>query len=138
MVHSQSQAQSAAPIASVWARSLPVSQLFRLNHKEQSMSSTHLINQAVSEQRHASEHQSRSPQRRGSIGSSLWRQLPQNVGGAERQISLATGAVLAGLGLTRGGLTGLAMLGLGGALAFRGATGYCSVYNSLGLNSTNR
>lgn len=63
--------------------------------------------------------------------------MPKNVGKSERNISLVTGAVLAGLGLTRGGLTGLALLGLGGALAYRGSTGYCSVYHALGVNSAN-
>lgn len=92
------------------------------------MSSTLLINQAVAEQRHASEQQ---PSAKSCSKSDC-----QNVGSTERQMSLVAGAVLAGLGLSRGGLSGLAMMGMGGALAYRGATGYCSVYEALGIDST--
>ena len=100
------------------------------------MSTTQLINQTVAEQRHASEsHQSRSPQRRGN-SSSFGSSALQNVGESERTASLIGGAVLTGLGLTRGGLTGLLMLGLGGAIAYRGVTGHCSVYESMGINTT--
>jgi hypothetical protein len=104
--------------------------------KEYGMSSTYLINQRVAEQRHASEQQgqSRGIQQRGKAGFDGHAQ--QNVGQGERTISLLSGAILAGLGLTRGGLSGLAMIGMGGALAYRGATGHCSVYQSLGIDST--
>jgi uncharacterized membrane protein len=98
------------------------------------MSSTYLINQVVAEQRHASEEQrqSQAPRQRSSAG----QRAKQNVGDGERTISLTAGAILAGLGLSRGGLSGLAMLGMGGALAYRGATGHCSIYQAMGIDTT--
>ena len=101
-------------------------------------SSTYLINQAVLEQRHASEEElpSRGRQQGSDVGPSMDWNLEQNVGQGERTISLMAGAILAGLGLSRGGLSGLAMLGMGGALAFRGATGHCSEYQAMGVDTT--
>lgn len=96
------------------------------------MSTTHLINQAVLEQRHASESQL-SQQRRG-MGSKAKR--VKNVGAGEQQISLLSGAILAGLGLARGGMSGLLIAGLGGALAYRGVTGHCSLYEAMGVNTS--
>ncbi|WP_390844066.1 YgaP family membrane protein [Anatilimnocola floriformis] len=93
------------------------------------MSTTHSINQAVAEQRHASE-LSQSSEREG--GEQLFE---VNVGPSERTLSLVGGTVLLGLGLSRGSMSGLAMLAMGGALAFRGATGHCSVYQSLGKST---
>ena len=60
-----------------------------------------------------------------------------NVGPNERAASTFGGAVLAGLGLGRGGLSGLALAALGAALAYRGTSGHCSVYEAAGIN-TNR
>lgn len=101
------------------------------------MSSTHLINEAVAHQNHASEQQgqSRLPQQRENAGSSACGLTCPNVGSSERTMSLLAGAVLVGMGLTRGGLSGMAMLGMGGGLAFRGATGFCSVYRALGIDT---
>jgi uncharacterized membrane protein len=59
----------------------------------------------------------------------------QNVADGERIVSVAAGAILAGLGLARRDLTGLAIAGVGGALAYRGATGHCSVYQSIGVDT---
>jgi len=58
-----------------------------------------------------------------------------NVGNAERQISLATGAVATILGLVRRDLPGLFMAALGAGLVYRGASGHCSVYGALGIDS---
>ena len=58
-----------------------------------------------------------------------------NVSDAERWISLIGGGALALYGLTRGSLGGLGLAALGGALAYRGATGHCPVYASLGFSS---
>ncbi len=58
-----------------------------------------------------------------------------NVGNTERALSSAGGALLAGWGLARGGLGGLALAALGGSLIFRGATGHCSCYAALGVNT---
>lgn len=61
--------------------------------------------------------------------------MPRNVGDAERVASLASGALLGVLGLRRGGLAGLAIAGLGGALAWRGASGSCPAYRALGVDT---
>jgi len=58
-----------------------------------------------------------------------------NVGEAERLASKIGGGVLVGLGLMRGGLRGLTLAGLGGALLYRGATGHCSLYQAIGANT---
>src|SRR4051794_11797593 len=61
---------------------------------------------------------------------------PVNVGDAERQVSVAAGAVLAALGLSRFSVPGLLVAGVGGALIARGVTGHCSVYGALGLDTS--
>lgn len=58
-----------------------------------------------------------------------------NVGESERLISAAGGALLVMYGLGRGSLAGLVLAAAGGALAWRGVTGYCPVNESLGRNS---
>src|SRR5687767_4897178 len=58
-----------------------------------------------------------------------------NVGRGERLASLGGGIALAAFGLSRGSATGYALAALGGALAYRGATGYCPGYQSLGISS---
>lgn len=58
-----------------------------------------------------------------------------NVGRGERLASLAGGVALAAFGISRGSATGYALAALGGALAYRGATGYCPGYQSLGISS---
>jgi len=58
-----------------------------------------------------------------------------NVGPSERMISLLGGGLLAAFGLSRGSLTGLALAAAGGALAYRGFTGNCSVYNAMGVST---
>lgn len=61
-----------------------------------------------------------------------------NVGDTERAMSSLGGAVLAGLGLGRGGISGLLLAGLGAALIYRGATGHCSLYAATGTNTAHR
>ena len=58
-----------------------------------------------------------------------------NVGETERMASLIGGGALALLGLSRGSLSGLGLAALGGALAYRGATGHCSLYGALGMST---
>ena len=58
-----------------------------------------------------------------------------NVGSVERQISLAAGAVAAVLGVARRDVPGLLMAALGAGLVYRGASGHCSVYDALRLDS---
>ena len=58
-----------------------------------------------------------------------------NVGRDERAASTVGGAILAGIGLGRGGLVGLLFAAVGGALAYRGVTGHCSAYAAAGINT---
>ncbi len=60
---------------------------------------------------------------------------PVNVGEAERLASLAGGGLLAAFGLSRRSATGLVLAAVGGALAYRGFTGHCQVYQALGMSS---
>jgi uncharacterized membrane protein len=60
-----------------------------------------------------------------------------NVGPVERAASAIGGAVLAGLGVGRGGLLGYGLAAVGAALAYRGYSGHCSAYSAMGVN-TNR
>ncbi|HTN30704.1 MAG TPA: YgaP-like transmembrane domain [Pseudomonas sp.] len=56
---------------------------------------------------------------------------PQNVHGWERTLSIAGGFFLLACGLRRGGLTGLAELGLGAMALTRGMTGQCAAKRAL-------
>src|SRR5436853_5501345 len=58
-----------------------------------------------------------------------------NVGTTERVLSLVAGGVLAAYGLSRRRTSGLLLAGVGAALAYRGATGHCDVYQALRLSS---
>jgi uncharacterized membrane protein len=58
-----------------------------------------------------------------------------NVGPNERAASTLGGALLAGYGLARMGLWGLALAAVGGALVYRGATGHCHAYAAAGVNT---
>ena len=57
-----------------------------------------------------------------------------NVGNAERIFSILGGAVLGLYGLGRIRLSGVAFAALGGALVYRGVTGHCKAYQSLGID----
>lgn len=59
----------------------------------------------------------------------------RNVGQAERWASVAAGTGLALYGVNKRGTAGWMMVALGGMLLQRGATGYCQVYEALGMNS---
>jgi uncharacterized membrane protein len=61
-----------------------------------------------------------------------------NIGDTERIVSFLGGGALALLGLSRGSLGGLALAAVGGSLAYRGATGHCSVYQTLDINTAPR
>lgn len=61
--------------------------------------------------------------------------LPQNVGALERWLSLAAGSALVAWGLTQRTKGSPALLALGGALAFRGATGRCPIYKAAGFST---
>jgi len=61
-----------------------------------------------------------------------------NVGPTERLISLTSGGLMALYGLSRGTTKGLLLAGIGAALVYRGATGHCHGYQSLGISTANR
>jgi uncharacterized membrane protein len=58
-----------------------------------------------------------------------------NVSSTERAVSSVSGAFLAGLGLSKGGLCGVALMALGGALIYRGSTDHCAAYAAMGVNT---
>jgi uncharacterized membrane protein len=57
-----------------------------------------------------------------------------NVGANERALSVVGGSMLAAFGLRRGGWAGTALAALGGELIWRGTTGHCAGYESLGID----
>jgi uncharacterized membrane protein len=59
----------------------------------------------------------------------------KNVSEPERWISVIAGSALAAYGLKMRSLPGLVLAGVGGALVWRGATGHCIVYESMGLTT---
>ena len=61
----------------------------------------------------------------------------QNVGDTERTVSTAAGAALAIAGLARRGLPGLVMAAVGGGLIYRGVSGWCHLYQALGIDTAN-
>lgn len=60
----------------------------------------------------------------------------QNVGSTERLFSTGFGGVLVASGLLRGRLRGLLLTVAGGALLYRGLSGHCSVYQQLGISTS--
>lgn len=65
--------------------------------------------------------------------------LPQNVGDDEKRLSLIGGGALGLIGLTRlNKASGWLMLGVGAALLFRGSTGHCGLYSSLGVDTSKK
>jgi uncharacterized membrane protein len=61
----------------------------------------------------------------------------QNINQTERFVSVASGGILALLGLARRDAVGLAIAAIGGALGYRGVTGHCHAYQALGINTAN-
>ena len=59
----------------------------------------------------------------------------QNVGAIERLFSSLLGSLMLIRGLSRQSVPGLAVAATGAALLYRGATGHCTVYASLGLDT---
>lgn len=59
----------------------------------------------------------------------------QNVSNPERWLSVVAGAALALFGLKRRSAAGIAVAGIGGGLLWRGASGHCPIYKSLGVSS---
>jgi len=61
-----------------------------------------------------------------------------NVGEAERWLSLIGGSSLVAYGLARRNSAGFGLAALGGSLLWRGATGHCPMYQTLGVNTAER
>ncbi|QDV38529.1 SRPBCC family protein [Tautonia plasticadhaerens] len=59
-----------------------------------------------------------------------------NVGQTERLVSQVGGGALIVVGLARGGLKGLLAAGMGAALLARGTTGHCSLYEAIGMDTS--
>lgn len=62
-------------------------------------------------------------------------QTHTNVSNPERWVSVVAGAAIAAFGLKRRSLRGLTLAGIGGGLLWRGATGHCPLYGSLGVST---
>lgn len=62
----------------------------------------------------------------------------QNVGNTERIATAAGGGALIAYGLKRFDITGAILATVGAALAVRGATGQCSVYEALGIDTNSK
>jgi uncharacterized membrane protein len=58
-----------------------------------------------------------------------------NVGNPERWLSVIAGSALTAYGLKRRSVPGLVLSAIGGALVWRGATGHCPVYGTLGIST---
>jgi len=58
-----------------------------------------------------------------------------NVSNPERWFSVVAGVALAAYGLKRHSIPGAVLAGVGGVLAWRGATGRCPIYASLGIST---
>jgi uncharacterized membrane protein len=61
--------------------------------------------------------------------------MTTNVSNPERWLSVVAGGAVAAYGLTRRSIRGTLLAGLGGAMAWRGATGHCAVYEKLGIST---
>ena len=59
----------------------------------------------------------------------------KNVNDPERWVSVIFGSALTAYGLKKRSIGGLVLSAIGGALVWRGATGNCPVYESLGMSS---
>jgi len=60
--------------------------------------------------------------------------LKINVGRRERALSLLAGGFMLVDGLRRGGVRGIMEGVLGSGMLYRGATGYCGVYGTMGID----
>ncbi len=57
-----------------------------------------------------------------------------NIAQTERLLSVAGGGLLAWMGLREGGLLGATLAAVGGGLLYRGLSGHCAIYASMGVN----
>jgi uncharacterized membrane protein len=61
-----------------------------------------------------------------------------NVGNVERAASFAGGIAMMALGVQRRSLASIPLALLGGALIYRGASGHCSVYSAMDINTATK
>jgi len=59
----------------------------------------------------------------------------QNVNSRERWVSVVVGSAVAAYGLSRRSIAGITLAGVGAGLVWRGASGFCAVYDALGLTT---
>ncbi|MCC6508487.1 MAG: DUF2892 domain-containing protein [Pirellulaceae bacterium] len=59
----------------------------------------------------------------------------ENVGTTERLVSAGLGGLLVATGVVRGRLPGLLLSAVGASLLYRGLSGYCALYQQLGLST---
>ncbi len=81
--------------------------------------------------------QSGRSQSRGQLEQSqeMWSSACENVGSTERIVSAGLGGLLVASGIFRGRLPGLLLTGLGASLLYRGLSGYCAMYQQMGINT---
>jgi len=85
----------------------------------------------------ASTHTMPQPQTRRPADSTLRADRPVNVGDLERWVSVLGGGLLA-LYLVRRSLGTVVLLGGAGALLYRGLTGRCELYQTMGLSTVSQ
>jgi uncharacterized membrane protein len=78
-----------------------------------------------------------SPQIKRLYPKNLSRQSKVNLNDTERWVSNLAGGGLAVWGLKQGGWKGCTLALLGGGLIYRGLTGHCQLYDTLGINTVN-
>lgn len=66
---------------------------------------------------------------------SLWASNCENVGSTERIVSAGIGGLLVASGIFRGRLPGLLLTAVGASLLYRGLSGYCALYEQMGVSS---
>ncbi len=72
---------------------------------------------------------------RASESEGLWSQSCENVGSTERVVSAGLGGLLVASGIVRGRLPGLLLTAVGASLLYRGLSGYCALYQQLGMST---
>lgn len=65
----------------------------------------------------------------------LWASNCENVGSTERVVSAGLGGLLVASGIFRGRLPGLLLTAVGASLLYRGLSGYCALYQQLGMST---
>ena len=72
---------------------------------------------------------------RSNDSQALWSSNCENVGSTERVVSAGLGGLLVASGIFRGRLPGLLLTAVGASLLYRGLSGYCALYQQLGMST---